>query len=286
MPIATALPSGINGPPTVNRADNHSGLIVVITGFCLVLVISSLCARAFSSYKRHIVQRDDYGFGAVVVVALVQTSLVLAQVHYGWGTKEDTMSPREKITALKTQFARWQAITAMDIILESLLVLHSGHAICGIKISRRQKIVVFGTLSCRLILLPLAAIHLHYIQVQLDSVTPTLEGASATITAELYLALSVVCLVASFMKPVLAVYVDEYGIAYTDDVSPAQSKYRSHTSSGSGSRRLGTVDYNYCWQRMLDPPRSSVGNRIVKTVQISVSDGPIELPERQTGEIS
>jgi hypothetical protein len=67
MMTATALPSGVSGPPTVDRKDNHGGLVVVITGFCLVLVLSSLAARTFSSYKRRIIQTDDYGFMAVVV---------------------------------------------------------------------------------------------------------------------------------------------------------------------------------------------------------------------------
>ncbi|KAF7161334.1 hypothetical protein CNMCM5623_006948 [Aspergillus felis] len=351
---ATALPSGVSGPPTVNRKDNHGGLVVVITGFCLVLVLSSLAARTFSSYKRRIIQKDDYGFMAVLVVALAQTSLVLAQVHYGWGATEETLASATKKKMLKMGYAsdilfvvtlglskittavfymtlfkqklrtvirgllagggvwailsvillavrcshrpwldidaqcgglfqRWQAITAMDIIFEILLILYSARAIYSIKISTRQKLVVFGTLSCRIILIPLAAIHLYYVQIQLDSENPTLYGAFASITAELYLAMSVVCLVASFMKPVLAVYVDEYGIAYTDDVSPPNSKLRSHTSSDSRPRRLprSETEYDRGWEGMPDrtAPAAS-GGRIIKTVQISVSDGPIELERR------
>lgn len=133
-------------------------------------------------------------------------------------------------------------------------------------------------------LIPLAAIHLYYVKVQLVSENPILYGAFASITAELYLAMNVVCLVASFMKPVLAVYVDEYGIAYTDDVSPPNSKLRSHTSSDSRSRRLrrSETEYDHGWGRMPDQtiPAAS-GGRIMKTVQISVSDGPMELERRE-----
>ncbi|GAQ10117.1 hypothetical protein ALT_7438 [Aspergillus lentulus] len=355
MTTATTLPSGVSGPPTVNRNDNHGGLVVVITGFCLVLVLSSLAARTFSSFKRRIIQKDDYGFMAVVIVALAQTSLVLAQVHYGWGATEESLSSATKKKMLKMGYAsdilfvvtlglskitttvfymtlfkqklravirgllvagciwvilsiillavrcghqpwldidaqcgglfqRWQAITAIDIALESLLILYSARAIYSIKISTRQKIVVFGTLSCRVVLIPLAAIHLYYVKVQLVSENPILYGAFASITAELYLAMSVVCLVASFMKPVLAVYVDEYGIAYTDDVSPPNSKLRSHTSSDSRSRRVrrSETEYDHGWGRMPDQtiPAAS-GGRIMKTVQISVSDGPMELERRE-----
>jgi hypothetical protein len=133
-------------------------------------------------------------------------------------------------------------------------------------------------------LIPLSATHLYYVKVQLDSNNPILYGAFASITAELYLAMSVVCLVASFMKPVLAVYVDEYGIAYTDDVSPPNSKLRSHTSSDSRSRRLrrSETEYDRGWEWM--PGRTipaASGGRIMKTVQISVSDGPMELERRE-----
>ncbi|KAF7122266.1 hypothetical protein CNMCM5793_000223 [Aspergillus hiratsukae] len=352
MNTATALPSGVSGPPTVNRKDNHGGLIVVITGFCLVLVLSSLAARTFSSYKRRIIQKDDYGFIAAVIVALAQTSLVLAQVHYGWGAAESLSSAtkgkmlkmgyasdilfvvtlglskittavfymtlfKQKLRAVirglligggiwailsvillavgcshrpwldidakcSGLFQRWQAITAIDIILEVLLILYSARAIYSIKISTRQKLVVFGTLSCRIVLIPLSATHLHYVKVQLDSDQPTLDGAFASITAELYLAMSVVCLVASFMKPVLAVYVDEYGIAYTDDASPANSKLRSLSSSDRSRRlRRSETEYDRGWDRIPDRGvPAATGGRIMKTVQISVSDGPMELERR------
>ncbi|PKX89056.1 uncharacterized protein P174DRAFT_379349 [Aspergillus novofumigatus IBT 16806] len=350
MMTATALPSGVSDPPTVDRKDNHGGLVVVITGFCLVLVLSSLAARTFSSYKRRIIQKDDFGFMAVVIVALAQTSLVLAQVHYGWGAAEESLSSATKEKMLKMGYVSdilfvvtlglskittavfymalfkqklravirgllvggcvwvilsiillavrcghqpWLdidaqcsglAITATDVIIEVLLVLYSARAIYSIKISIRQKIVVFGTLSCRVILIPLSATHLYYVKVQLDSDNPILYGAFGSLTAELYLAMSVVCLVASFMKPVLAVYVDEYGIAYTDDVSPPNSKLRSHTSSESRSRRLrrSETEYDRGWEWMPDRtvPAAS-GGRIMKTVQISVSDGPMELQRRE-----
>lgn len=64
---STTLPSGVSPPLTANSGNNHSGLIVVITAFYLVLVLSSLVARVFSSYHRHIIQQDDYLFGALVV---------------------------------------------------------------------------------------------------------------------------------------------------------------------------------------------------------------------------
>lgn len=98
---------------------------------------------------------------------------------------------------------------------------------------------------------------------------PTLEGSYATVVAELHVALSVVVLIAPLMKPFVAAYVDENGLAYTDDRSTSRTKPkltpRSDRSDGteSGSRR-GT-------------PLAS--NRIMKSVQISVDRENVELLE-------
>jgi hypothetical protein len=61
------LPSGVSAPLTTNNDNDHSGLIVVIAAFYLVLVLSALVGRVYSSYHRHIIQTDDYLFGVLVV---------------------------------------------------------------------------------------------------------------------------------------------------------------------------------------------------------------------------
>jgi hypothetical protein len=62
-----------------------------------------------------------------------------------------------------------------------------------------------------------SAIHLHYVGAQINSPNPTLAGAYATITAELDLAVNVVFMITSSLRPLMAVYEDEQGLAYTDD---------------------------------------------------------------------
>jgi hypothetical protein len=68
-------------------------------------------------------------------------------------------------------------------------------------------------------LVPLAAIRLHYTQAQIESDDPVLQGAFATVTTELYLAMSIVSLVSAFLKSFMAVYVDGNGFAYTESAS-------------------------------------------------------------------
>ena len=66
---SAARPSGVSPPLTTDNANDHSGVIVVIAAFYVVLVLTALLARIFASYSRHkpSMQPDDYIFGILVV---------------------------------------------------------------------------------------------------------------------------------------------------------------------------------------------------------------------------
>jgi hypothetical protein len=93
----------------------------------------------------------------------------------------------------------------------------------------------------------------------------------ATVVAEIHVALSVAVLIAPLMKPFVAAYVDENGLAYTDEVTISRTKPKVTPQSGrsnetdTASRREGSL----------------VKNRIMKSIQISVDrDELLELSER------
>lgn len=357
---ASSLPPGVSPPLTTDNPNNHSGLIVILASFYIVLVLTALAARTYASFQRRIIQEDDLLFGVLVVVAILQAVVVLIQVHFGWGVRVgfgDSIDYRmlkagyaaEIISILvlglskvstclfyealfsKTQrhfarailvtvviwmtmsivllavrctrnpwadiseaqcsslFPRWQAITALDIITEVFLFMYSGLAVHRVKISMQKKLVVFLALESRVLLIPLAAIRLHFIKAQITSPTPILIGAFATVTTEMYLATSVLCLVSAFLKSFLAAYEDSNGISYTDGHSGSGSKSRKGTSntitqrSRSRSRFSATVDRLRGWEREEDPilgtPSASGGLQILKSVEVDVRDEPIELTE-------
>lgn len=60
-------PSGITTPFTSDNGNDHSGLIVVIATFHLVLVLASVIARIYSIYQQKTIQHNNYLFGGVVV---------------------------------------------------------------------------------------------------------------------------------------------------------------------------------------------------------------------------
>ncbi|KAL5334285.1 hypothetical protein BJX70DRAFT_378693 [Aspergillus crustosus] len=103
--LMTIFPPGVRAPLATDNENDHSGLIVVITSFYLVLILASLSARVFSLSRKHIVQQDDYAFALLVVVAVTQASLVLAQVRYGWGTRSGPSTVRNRERMLKLGYS-------------------------------------------------------------------------------------------------------------------------------------------------------------------------------------
>jgi hypothetical protein len=123
-------------------------------------------------------------------------------------------------------------------------------------------------------------VHLYFVQRQIRSSSPTLVGTYATTVAEIHVSLSVVALTVSSLKMFVAVYEDEQGLAYTEDVSESQG-------NSDGSRRSKSKSSR--WPRQTQDPEAASAsceggtvlhsvsgawgnsNRIVKSVHISVT---------------
>ncbi|RAH87355.1 hypothetical protein BO86DRAFT_300762 [Aspergillus japonicus CBS 114.51] len=366
--LPSSLPPGVSPPLTEDNEHNHNGLIVIITSLGLFLVLASLGIRMFASSKRSILLRDDYVLFVVVACACAQLSLVLVQVHFGWGQSENLLRSADFSSMLKAGYAgdllyililglskictmlfyqnlslprtkwmiksilvacalwtllamlllaircssdpwvdidhecpsllpRWRAISALDIILEVLILSYPVVIILNVQISPRKKMIVLGILSFRIILIPLSAIHLYFIEKQIRSSDPTLLGAYATTTAELHLSLSIVLLTISSLKLFVAVYEDEQGFAYTEEISGSHSnsgptaptawKLSRHIKDPALLPARNGTDREPILQGTSASASSSRAacllkrtNAIMKSVQISVTRESIELDER------
>ncbi|KAJ5792076.1 uncharacterized protein N7503_008054 [Penicillium pulvis] len=386
--MSKSWPAGITAPLTVDNEYNHSGLIVVLTAFTLVLFIVAIAARINSSSQKASFQPDDFAFAALVTAAFIQVSLVFGQVHYGWGTRMKSIDAGSKEQMLKVELtcngmikdytltlpklgyaadifavitlglskvttclfyeglfsqmqrrfirsillsvtvwtvlavlllairctskpwndidtaqcsgllARWEAVTVIDVITEVLLLVFAGLAISKVKISTKKRIIVFCALESRILLIPMSAVRAHLVKIQLESTDPTLSGSYATAITEIYLALSVTCLLTAFAKSFIAVYEDENGISYRyrEPTTKSDSKGTSQLGSRSGmtrskdtisrrfSRRGERTEHLKGWEREEDPiigqAESGHGLQILRTVQLSVRNESIELSER------
>ncbi|KAL3457653.1 hypothetical protein BJX64DRAFT_292890 [Aspergillus heterothallicus] len=381
---AMLWPSDIRAPLTADTEDDHSGLVVVIASFYIVLILSSLVARAFSSHRKQVVQQDDYIFAALVVLAFTQASVVLAQVHFGWGRALDLIPVRDRGRMLKTGYAadvlsiatlalskivtctfyealfyqmqrrfirailiaiiiwaamsvlllaircdsepwtditadqcsglfpRWQAITAIDIVTEVSLLVYSALAMSQVKVSLQKKVLVIMALGCRIVLVPLSALRLHYTSLQLHSPSPALLGAYATTATEIYLSLSIICQITSSLKFIVAVYEDKDGISYTDGSrqsgygygygfvyrskmglstdtsSQSQSQTVSHNARAYSTRRVSQpLDFEFGLDGVEGGEGAGGGSpgggalRIFRSMQFKVQDeAAIELEQR------
>lgn len=63
----STFPPGVRAPLTADNENDHSGLVVVLTSFYIVLTLASVLARVFSLHRKRIVQADDYVFAGLVV---------------------------------------------------------------------------------------------------------------------------------------------------------------------------------------------------------------------------
>jgi hypothetical protein len=106
---------------------------------------------------------------------------------------------------------------------------------------------------------------------QLNWADPTLVGTFATVVAEFHVAFSVLVLTAPLMKPFVAAYVDENGLAYTDDASKSRTNHKLTPHSGRSNA-------TYPGSRMSNSPAK---NRIMKSIEISVDHEDVELLERR-----
>ncbi|EKV12777.1 hypothetical protein PDIG_42130 [Penicillium digitatum PHI26] len=183
---------------------------------------------------------------------------------------------------------RWEVITALDIATEILLIIYAALAIWEVRISTKQKIVVFCALESRILLIPIAAVRLHYVLAQLSSEDPSLLGSFATVSTEMYIGLSAVFLLTAFLKSFIAVYEDDLGISYRyRGPSKSDSRSRSAHPNDTLSHRLSRsvrTERVKGWEGEEDPIIDSSehvqGLQIMKTVHLSVEDESIELPTR------
>ncbi|EPS27132.1 hypothetical protein PDE_02074 [Penicillium oxalicum 114-2] len=192
-------------------------------------------------------------------------------------------------------FPRWIAITVLDILTEAMLFAYAGFAIHKIQISLKKKLIIGITLESRVLLIPLAAIRLYYVHKQIVSDDPILLGAYATVTTEVYIAMSIVCLISAFLKSFIAVFEDKNGFSYTDGTSASRTRSKHYTSGtgGSAPKHLGHHS-SACavkgWEReedpMIDRPADSRGLQILKTVHLDVRDESIELADGGQGRAS
>ncbi|KAE8352705.1 hypothetical protein BDV28DRAFT_148780 [Aspergillus coremiiformis] len=242
--------------------------------YVVTLGLSKICTMVF--YRNLAVRRTMRTNNAILGACSVCTVLAIVIL----GMRCDKNPWKDIDNRCVGLLPRWKAICAFDIVLEALILAYPVRIILKVQISFLKKLMVLMILSCRVILVPLSVVHLHFIQKQIRSSNPTLTGTYATTAAEIHLGVSVVVLTVSSLKMFVAVYEDEQGLAYTEDVSKSQGVGNgSHQSKPwlwrwSRQKKELSASSSGCDDATVVPLASGArdnANAIVKSVHISVT---------------
>ncbi|KAB8217547.1 hypothetical protein BDV33DRAFT_206303 [Aspergillus novoparasiticus] len=244
--------------------------------YVLVIGLSKICSLVF--YRNLSIRRSMRTNNVILAACSVWTVLAIAIL----GARCSESPWKDIDNHCVGLLLRWKVICALDVVLEAFILAYPVGIIYKIQISPLKKFVVLSILSCRIILIPLSAIHIYFIQKQIQSPNPTLTGTYATIVAQIHLGVGVLVLTVSSLKMFVAVYEDEQGLAYTEDASKSlgigdndnsrQSKTRSWRWSRQ-TREFSTSSTGYD-----DGPgiplasgAGGSGNSIIRSVHISVT---------------
>ncbi|KNG91033.1 hypothetical protein ANOM_000828 [Aspergillus nomiae NRRL 13137] len=244
--------------------------------YVLVIGLSKVCSAVF--YRNLSIRRSMRANNVILAACSVWTVLTMAVM----GARCSKSPWKDIDNHCVGLLPRWKAVCALDIVLEAFILAYPVGIIYKVQISPLKKFVVFAILSFRIILIPLSAVHLYFIQKQVQSTDPTLTGTYATTVAQIHVGVSVLVLTVSSLKMFVAVYEDEQGLAYTEDASKALG-ISDNDNSRQSKVRSGR------WSRQAqEPSTSSTGfddgpaiplasgarggsNAIVKSVHISVT---------------
>ncbi|KAN0096809.1 hypothetical protein V8E51_015614 [Hyaloscypha variabilis] len=101
-----SIPTGQSAPFVITSPTDHSGDIVIVaaTGIALILVTLSIRVYIRSSFSGPWLA-DDTVFALATVASLVQSSLVCASAHFGWGKVIQDIKPLYLVKAEKIIYA-------------------------------------------------------------------------------------------------------------------------------------------------------------------------------------
>ncbi|KAB8268233.1 hypothetical protein BDV30DRAFT_230899 [Aspergillus minisclerotigenes] len=245
--------------------------------YVLVIGLSKICSIVF--YRNLSIRRSMRTNNVILAACSVWTVLAIAILGASC-----SKSPWKDIdNHCVGLLLRWKVICALDVVLEAFILAYPVVIIYKVQISPLKKFVVLTILICMLnLLIPLSAIHVHFIQKQIQSPNPTLTGTYATIVTQIHLGVGVLVLTVSSLKMFVAVYEDEQGLAYTGDASKSLGIGDNDNSRQSKMR-------SWRWSRQTKEPSTSStgcddgpgipsasgargsGNTIIKSVHISVT---------------
>ncbi|QKX53042.1 uncharacterized protein TRUGW13939_00113 [Talaromyces rugulosus] len=170
--------------------------------YVTILACSKVCAILFNRdifrYVKRVSEWMSYGIlllcGATWIVSVVV--LAVRCTSAPWADINQQCS---------SFFSHWQVVTALDIITETVILSYPIVCLYKVQMSNRQKFRVLVAMNCRILLIPLSALHLHFIHRQYMSLDPSVDGIFSTSMAVIHILFSLVVLIGSSLKGVVSI---------------------------------------------------------------------------------
>ncbi|KAK0877149.1 hypothetical protein LTR87_008978 [Friedmanniomyces endolithicus] len=108
-------------------------------------------------------------------------------------------------------FARWQVLTAVDIITELVIFALSIYLVIGLQMPAKRKTVIVVAFGLRLFVIVPAVFRLHYVSKYINSANPTLALSNVAIWTEVQMHTSIMACVSYCFKSFTAAVSTNYG---------------------------------------------------------------------------
>lgn len=207
---------------TVQQAWAASDILYLVGIYLSKCSMAFLFLRLTPSKIHNKIAWGTIGLCTVWVIVSIFLVIVNCEVRYPWADIAGQCS---------NMFARWQFITAIDIMTEILLVGLAVFLVHDLRMSVGRKGVVVIAFLFRLPLIAFAALHLHFLAHGISSLNPSLDLVGPVIWAQIELHYSNIAATVPCLKPFMAAVSTNYGA--TEPAAMSQGGSRGYGSSGA-----------------------------------------------------
>ncbi|KAE8371426.1 hypothetical protein BDV26DRAFT_302787 [Aspergillus bertholletiae] len=216
------IPPGQSPPFETVDDDHHAGIIIIVSAICLVLSLVCLLIRL---YVRFLLSPpfgiDDVILLGATVSAIVESIIIFHASSIGFGTAIRLLD--DHVVRSIQNFARWQFITAIDIITELSLFIFSIVLIYGLQMSIKPKLVITVAFASRIPLVAFEAVRLSEFHSFTTSQNPTFDAIRYYTWTQVALNYSLIACTAFCLRPFMNAVTTSYGTAGDSNLSTSRS---------------------------------------------------------------
>lgn len=245
--------------------------------YLLTIFISKCCVVAI--YLRLTPQREykmaswlTLGICTLWIIPSIFMITINCELNKPWAPAADQCT---------NLFAKWEFITAINIITEGIFFLLAVFLVKGLQTSLSRKLIISSAFSSRIPLIIFTVLRLYYLHTSIHSQDPSFDGVNTYIWTQTELNYSLITCTIFCLRPFMVAVSTNYGTA--GDASLAGTKVASlniNYGSGSGGQRSRTIGEGFTLQAMTNSFKKDVSSistsaERLKSDTLQAESGPV-----------